>query len=82
MQVDSASPAQSRWAWLWRWGMLLLLLLLIITVFIVPALVSYGMEWRLFTDVMLTLILVSGILAIAGHGRTASYWLRSARSSS
>lgn len=45
----------------------MLLLLLVIAVFIVPAFISYGAQWRLFSDVMLTLILVSGILAIAEH---------------
>lgn len=71
MQSDSKMSRTSRWAWLQHRGMLILLLLLVGTVFIVPALVPYGPEWRLFSDVMLTLILASGILAIADHRQHA-----------
>ena len=71
VRTHSELSRQSRWGWLQHSGMLALLLLLGGTVFIAPALVSYGITFRLLSDVMLTLILASGILAVAAHRKHA-----------
>jgi hypothetical protein len=52
-------------------GMFVLLVLLVATVFIVPAVIPFGATLRLVDRVMLTLILVSGVLAVADHRRLA-----------
>lgn len=70
MQSDRKLSA-SRLAWLSHRGMLVLLLLLFVTVFIMPAVIAYGTQWRLFSDVMLTLVLASGVLAVADHRKHA-----------
>lgn len=49
----------------------MLLLLLGGIVFIVPVVVSYGITFRLLSDVLLTLILGSGILAVFAHRKHA-----------
>jgi len=51
--------------------MLLLLVLLVGSIFIVPAVVPEGTGLRLFGDVMITLVLGSGVLAIADHRKLA-----------
>ena len=61
----------TRVAWLRNSGMSVLLALLVTIVFVVPALVSFGETWRLLVDVMLTLILVSGVVAVIDHRRLA-----------
>ncbi len=53
-------------------GMLVLLLLLLFTVFVVPNFVHAIRHARLVDDVMLTLILVSGVVAVADHRRLAT----------
>jgi VanZ family protein len=62
---------QARTAWLRTRGMLALLLLLIVTVFVVPAVVAPGAAWRFATDVMLTLIVAIGVVAITDHRKLA-----------
>ncbi len=62
----------SRIARLRNWGMLILLLLLVAGIFVIPALVPEGATWRLFTDLLMTLVLVSGVLAIADHRKLAA----------
>ena len=71
VRADNKLSRQSRWEWLQHSGMLVLLLLLGGTVFIGPAVVSYGITFRLVSDVMLTLILASGILAVSDHRKHA-----------
>ncbi len=61
----------SRFARLRNWGMLILLLLLVAGIFVIPALIPEGTSWRLFTDLLMTLVLVSGVLAIADHRKLA-----------
>jgi len=57
--------------WVRESGMFVLLVLLVATVFIIPAVIPFGATLRLVDRVMLTLILVSGVLAVADHGRLA-----------
>ena len=52
-------------------GMSALLLLLVCVVFVLPAILSFGPEWHLVTDVLVILILVSGVVAVAEHRRLA-----------
>ena len=52
-------------------SMLLLLVLLVATIFVVPAFLPEGTSLHVFADVMLTLILISGVLAIADHRKFA-----------
>ena len=52
-------------------SMLLLLVLLVATIFVVPAFLPEGPGWRVFSDVMITLILISGVLAIVDHRKLA-----------
>jgi hypothetical protein len=52
-------------------SMFILLLLLVATIFIVPAFLPEGPVFRVFADVMMTLILVSGVLAIVDHRKLA-----------
>ncbi|HKN09114.1 MAG TPA: hypothetical protein VJ376_06490, partial [Pseudomonadota bacterium] len=61
----------ARIARLRNWGMLILLLLLVAGIFVIPTLVPEGTSWRLFTDLLMTLVLVSGVLAIADHRKLA-----------
>ena len=62
---------QARTAWLRTRGMLALLLLLIVSAFVVPAVVAPGAAWRFATDVMLTLIVAIGVVAITDHRKLA-----------
>ncbi len=57
--------------WVRESGMFVLLVLLVATVFIVPAVIPFGTTLRLVNRVMVTLILVSGVLAVADHRRLA-----------
>jgi hypothetical protein len=69
----SAIPAQLQalrqrnLAWLRTSGMSGLLVVLIVGVFVLPAIVGYGAAWRLAADVFVTLVLVSGVAAVAEH---------------
>jgi len=58
--------------WLRNSGMSVLLALLVSVVFVVPAVVAYGDAWRLVTDVLLVLILASGLVAVLEHHRLAA----------
>jgi hypothetical protein len=58
--------------WLRQRGMVLLLALLVLSVFVLPALIDATHAWRLTIDVVLTLALLSGILAIIDHRRLAA----------
>ncbi len=60
-----------RTAWLRNSGMSVLLALLVGVVFVVPVAVSDGAMWRLITDVVLLLILASGVVAVIEHRRLA-----------
>lgn len=62
----------TRIAWLRTRGMLVLLLVLVLFSFILPAVVPLGTSWRLATDLSLTLIVVTGIIAITDHRRLAT----------
>jgi hypothetical protein len=68
---SSQTPSASRLARLHKRGMLLLLVLLVASIFVVPAFLPEGTSFRVFSDVMITLILVSGVLAIADHRKLA-----------
>lgn len=57
--------------WVRESGMFVLLVLLVATVFIIPAVIPFGTALRLVDRIMLTLILVSGVLAVADHRRLA-----------
>ena len=52
-------------------GMSALLLLLVCVVFVLPAFLSFGREWEVVTDILVILILVSGVVAVAEHRRLA-----------
>ena len=52
-------------------GMSALLLLLVCVVFVLPAFMSLGREWEVVTDILVILILVSGVVAVAEHRRLA-----------
>ena len=52
-------------------SMLILLVLLVASIFVVPAFLPEGPGFRVFSDVMMTLVLISGVLAIADHRRLA-----------
>jgi Ion channel len=62
-------PAKGR-TWLYNSGMSMLLLLLVAIVFVIPVVVS-GPALHLMWDVLLTLILVSGVVAVAEHRKLA-----------
>jgi Ion channel len=68
--VDNSSLA-SRLARLRNWGMFILLLLLVTGIFILPAFIPDGTAWRVLTDIVMTLVLVSGVMAVADHRRLA-----------
>jgi Ion channel len=57
--------------WLHNSGMSVLLLLLVGVVFVTPAVIPYGPSRRLIEDVLMSLILVSGVVAVAEHRKTA-----------
>ncbi|HEY5310243.1 MAG TPA: potassium channel family protein [Casimicrobiaceae bacterium] len=48
-----------------------LLLLLVVTVFVMPAVFPFGTTRRLMTDILMSLILVSGVVAVAEHRKSA-----------
>jgi len=50
-----------------KFGMSLLLLLLVAMVFVVPAILPYGRAGRFVLDVLMTLLLLAGVLAVAEH---------------
>jgi hypothetical protein len=56
-------------AWMRASGMGGLLVVLAFGIFVLPALTAEGEGWRIITDVMLTLILVFGVIAIVEHRR-------------
>jgi hypothetical protein len=68
---DTLSTFASRLVHLRKRGMLTLLVLLVASIFVVPAFLPEGTSFRVFSDVMVTLILVSGVLAIADHRKLA-----------
>ena len=63
--ADPMSPR--RFARMRKSAMLLLLLLLVAMVFVIPAILPYGPTGRFVLDVMVTLILLAGVLAVAEH---------------
>ena len=65
------SLRQRHVAWLRTSGMSGLLLVLVGGVFVLPGIVSYGAAWRLGSDVLVTLILISGVAAVAEHRKVA-----------
>jgi hypothetical protein len=56
-------------AWIRNSGMSGLLVLLAVGMFVLPALISANVEWHLVTDVLMTLILIFGIIAVVEHRR-------------
>jgi hypothetical protein len=58
-------------AWVRNSGMSVLLLLLAFVVFVLPAVLPFGSAWQLIIDVVLLLILVSGVIAVAEHRKLA-----------
>ena len=64
-------------AWVWRVtrlerdGMVALLTLLVLAAFVVPVVVPSGTAERLAFDVLMTLVLLSGVAAVAEYRRTA-----------
>jgi hypothetical protein len=54
-----------------RTGMVVLLMLLVLGVFVLPVVLPSGAAGRLAMDVLLTLILLSGIVAVAEYRRAA-----------
>jgi hypothetical protein len=58
-------------AWLRESGMFILLLLLVALVFVIPAVIHYGRAWILISDILMSLILVSGVFAVAEHRKSA-----------
>jgi Ion channel len=69
--AGESTPLVSRIARLRNWGMLILLLLLVAGIFVIPALVPEGTTWRLLSDLVITLVLISGVMAIADHRKLA-----------
>ena len=63
-------PLQGR-KWLHNSGMSVLLLLLVVTVFVMPAVIPFGTTRRLMADILMSLILVSGVVAVAEHRKSA-----------
>jgi hypothetical protein len=75
-----SNPRVSRGEWrasvsrirrLERTGMVVLLVLLVLGVFVVPVVLPSGPAGRLALDLLVTLILLSGIVAVAEYRRTA-----------
>jgi hypothetical protein len=52
-------------------GMTALLALLVASVFVVPAVTTGGAAWHVVGDIVVALILLSGVLAVTDHPRTA-----------
>lgn len=63
--------AARHYEWLRRRGMIVLLALLVLSVFILPGLIGSAEAWHITVDVLLTLALLSGVVAIVDHGRLA-----------
>ncbi len=57
--------------WVRESGMAILLCALVATVFVIPAFIPNGTTRYLVSDVLMTLILVSGVAAVADHRRLA-----------
>lgn len=58
-------------AWLRNSGMSGLLVLLAFGMFVLPALESLEPHWRFWSDILLTLLLASGVVAVLEHRRLA-----------
>jgi Ion channel len=69
--LAQVAGAARHYEWLRRRGMVVLLALLVLSVFILPGLISGAEAWHVTVDVLLTLALVSGVVAIVDHGRLA-----------
>src|SRR6188508_2088873 len=52
-------------------GMSALLLLLVCVVFVLPSILAIVPEWQIVTDVLVILILGSGVVAVAEHRKLA-----------
>jgi hypothetical protein len=52
-------------------GMSVLLVLLVAAIFIAPVVIPYGELFRVFADTTMTLILISGVVAVSEHRRFA-----------
>src|SRR5438876_6833414 len=52
-------------------GMSALLLLLVCAVFVVPSILELIPEWHFITDILVILILVSGVVAVSEHRKLA-----------
>ena len=68
-EPEMKSAPASRLAAMRVGAMLPLLLLLVATVFVVPAFLPYGPAGRVVLDVLMTLVLLAGLLAVAEHRR-------------
>ena len=65
-----ASLGRRHAAWLRTSGMSGLLAILVLGVFVVPTVVPYGTAWRVIIDVLMPLVLISGIVAVSEHRKT------------
>ena len=52
-------------------GMSALLLLLVCVVFVLPSILAFVPEWQIVTDILVILILASGVVAVAEHRKLA-----------
>lgn len=57
--------------WLHKSAMALLLVLLVVSVFVIPMVVSWDDGGRLLSDALVTLILLTGVIAVVEHRRFA-----------
>jgi hypothetical protein len=64
------SLVQRHAAWLRTSGMSALLGILVVSIFIVPTVVPYGTASRMVVDVLLPMVLISGIVAVSEHRKT------------
>jgi len=62
---------ERRVTWLRNSGMSALLLVLVFCIFVLPVIMGPGTVWRVGSDFMVTLILVSGVAAVSEHRRLA-----------
>ena len=62
----------ARIAWLRTSGMSALLVLLVFVVFMLPTLIQFGTAWHIITDIVVILILASGVVAVVEHRRLAT----------
>jgi hypothetical protein len=65
------SLRQRHIAWVRTSGMSGLLVVLVGGVFVLPGIAAFGAAWRLASDIVVTLILVSGVAAVAEHRKLA-----------